>query len=696
MDCMRDGFEQGKLLDERFLTVSPLNHGSFGMVFAARDIVTGDDVAIKCITKSDAVKDTTTCPAAIATDDRSEELAIHSRLNLHPNIVNLIHNFESQAHQYMVLELCSNGDLYEAITVGRGPLETEHVRDFMLELVNAVDHLHSKGVYHRDIKPENIFLTSSGAMKLGDFGLATTDTWSTEFAVGSDRYMAPEQFDSSVYGYGYSPAAADVWALGIVLLNVLFQRNPFASPTTKDPLFEDFARDRQSLFDVFPNMSQDTYNVLVHSLCLDPANRSLGAVREALKAAVSFTTDDESLDEFCSAQNELAPAVTAAREPLRTPSISSPTMNGDSFPWTSALLKTPQKTGRQLSTIRDEEPDLFPGSVKSEWQYVDTDEASLSSNIDSGLGMSYKSIKSAKSTKSSASSNLAANFVGSLPISFTRPATKSASPYGANGSAFSKSWSDLWDEDEEMEQRGRSSFESGMDIDRVDTAKPSTPQLRTIAEDDRGSITPRQMLAGIDINTRSISPLRKLIEHDKANPESPKQRSASLLDKWAALGNFRRARQDASASVNATPTPTPTLQKTKYSEAFASFTAFGSNKREKSESQSRDRSASWRQGSPVRLRTSSMNKSQVWDRKDREHSPTHAPQGAWVLDNNWREHKPPVSVKALSPSPSPPRLPATCAQEQCKTEKSFLDTELDDDIGDLVSADRSQNHLTIY
>lgn len=676
MDCLRDGFEHGKLLDGRFLTISPLNHGSFGMVFAARDIITGADVAIKCITKADAVKGTTTCPAAIAIDDRSEELAIHSRLPSHPNTVNLICNFETEAHQYMVLELCSNGDLYEAIRVGRGPLETEHVRDFMVELVDAIDHLHSNGVFHRDIKPENVFLTSTGAMKLGDFGLATTETWSTEFAVGSDRYMAPEQYDASVYGYGYSPAAADVWALGIVLLNVLFQRNPFAMPTMKDPLFADFACDRQSLFDVFPNMSQDTYNVLVHSLALDPANRSLGAVREAIKAVVSFTTDDEALDEFCTEQNELVPVATAAREPLRTPSITSPNAGGDSFPWSTALLKTPQKTSRQLSTIRDDESEMFPGSVKSEWQYVDTDEASLSSNLDSGLGMSYKSTKSAKSIKSSMSSMSATNFVGSLPISFTRPANKSTLPYGATGNGFSKSWSDLWDEDQEMESKGYSPFEVGAEIDRVDTAKPSTPQLRTIAEDDRGSVTPRQALAETDANSRAVSPLRKLIEHDKANPESPKQRSSSILDKWAALGNVRRAKQDSS-TLTATPTP----QKTNYAEAFANFTPFSSNKKQRSQSKSRDRSTSWRQGSPTRLRSTSINKSQVWDRKDRQGSPTHASSEAWVLDNNWREHKQPLSARLSSPPASPER--STCAQQQRKPNSNFLDTELAGDLGDL-------------
>ena len=409
----------------------------------------------------------------------------------------------------------------KANCVGKGPLETEHVRAFMLELVDAVDHLHENGIYHRDIKPENIFLTSLGATKLGDFGLATSETWSTEFAVGSDRYMAPEQFDASVYGFGYSPASADIWAIGIVLLNVIFQRNPFASPTVKNPSFADFARDRQSLFDVFPTMSQDTYNVLVHSLALDPANRSLAAVREALQAVVSFTTDDESLDEFCSTdQYDLI--TTAGREPLRTPSISSPHVNGDDFPWSPALLKTPQKASRQLSTIRDEDSELFPGSVMSEWQYLDTDEASLSSNVDSGLGMSYKSTKS---TKSTTSSNYAANIVGSLPISFSRP-NKMSSVYGAG---FSKSWSDLMDEDLEMEQEGRDSLEEvGMEIDRVSTAKPSTPQLRTIADDDRGSATPRQVLAETDVNARSASPLKRVVDNEK--PESPKRQL--LLSGW--------------------------------------------------------------------------------------------------------------------------------------------------------------------
>jgi serine/threonine protein kinase len=714
MACLRDGFESNKLLDNRFLTIAPLNHGSFGLVFRAKDTLTGQDVAIKCITKPAAVEKSA-CPANYATDDRSQELEIHSKLPYHENIVNLVHSFETENHQYIVIELCSNGDLYEAIRVGKGPLETEHVRDFMLQLIDGIDHLHKNGVYHRDLKPENIFLTSSGSMKLGDFGLATTETWSTEFAVGSDRYMAPEQYDASVYGYGYSPAAADVWAIGIVLLNVLFQRNPFAYPTDKDPLFSDFAADRQNLFDVFPNMSQDTFNVIRHSLALDPANRSLSAVREALLSVVSFTTDDEDFDEFCTESPHLAPVATHAREPLRTPSISTPIFSGDSFPWHQALHTTPQIAVRQLSTINDNESEMFPGSVQSnKWKYGDADLSSLSSNLDSGLGMSYKSSHSIKPVVP----KLGNNFVGSLPISFTR---KASSPYGGTN-PFSKSWSDLWDEEEELAQEGRSSFELGMDISRVSTVKPSGPQLAAIMEDGRGSVTPRQAHAVLATTAPSgtSSPISQ-----EQRPELPKQRSSSILDRWSVLGNFRRAKQHDVAPTPVTPvapapiveapvpvapvvvpvpvTPTPP-GKNKYTNALSNFTSFGNNIKQ-TKSKTRERSGSWRQGAtPVSSRIrSASNTSRSWDRKERDQSPTQAPPvpaipESWTLDNNWRDHKPrAIANDASTPLRSRASQPRNSTQFDLFMDEKELELFMpafdDDDIDLMVGGWHSDVHV---
>ncbi|RJE17343.1 serine threonine protein kinase, partial [Aspergillus sclerotialis] len=242
------------------------------MVFLAEDTLTRQNVAIKCLTKPSVTAKSTQVPT---TDEGTEEFACHAILRHHDHLVNLVHHFETDAHTYLVLEYCSQGDLYEAIRLNRGPVQTEHVRRFMLQLISAVQHMHANGLFHRDIKPENIFLTQDGSVKLGDFGLATKSLWSYESCVGSDRYMAPEQYDPA--GAGYSPAKADIWSIGICLLNVLFARNPFVTPTESDILFADYRRDRQSLFDIFPSMSQDTFEILSVAMALDPAKRDLGA-----------------------------------------------------------------------------------------------------------------------------------------------------------------------------------------------------------------------------------------------------------------------------------------------------------------------------------------------------------------------------------------------------------------------------------
>ncbi|KAL1889789.1 cAMP-dependent protein kinase catalytic subunit [Sporothrix stenoceras] len=456
MACLRENFEDGVVLDGRYRTIAPLNHGSFGMVFMARQLSTGHNVAIKCLTKK-AASDEAGFDFAI--DDKSEELELHGRLGRHPNIVNLVDSFETESHVYLVLEFCPRGDLYEAIRNGQGPLETEHVRRFMLELVDAVEFIHSKGIYHRDIKPENIFLTQSGIMKLGDFGLSTTEEWTYETTVGSDRYMSPEQYDSA--GAGYSPAQADIWAIGICMLNILFSRNPFSTPTEADPIFLDFSRDRQSLFDVFPNMSQDTYEVIVQCMNLDPKKRSLAGVRHALRRVVSFTTLDEALDDFCSVDRRVV--ASANREPLRTPSIQSPMVeNGAAFPWAKALQTSAPQAIRQLSVIPDDESyteELFSKSeaTTADWCSNMTGETpSMASVLDSSLGASMNSLAISQpkmipqpTTWQSKVSPMA----GSLPITMPRARNVPAmSLVFGRKDTVSKSWSDMWDEEEEEEE----------------------------------------------------------------------------------------------------------------------------------------------------------------------------------------------------------------------------------------------------
>lgn len=561
MDCLRDKFIRGQILDGRFQTVAPLNHGSFGMVFLANDNLTGDQVAIKCMTKASA-SDTS---SPVAVDERSEELECHARLRYHPNIVNLIHAFETSSHNFLVLEYCSMGDLYEAIRHSRGPLETQHVREFMLQLIDAVDYMHSKGLYHRDIKPENIFLSQDGAMKLGDFGLATRSPWSFEACVGSDRYMAPEQYEPTAAGY--SPAKADIWSIGICLLNILFSRNPFITPTESDVLFGDYTRDRQSLFDVFPNMSQDTFEILASCLALDPEKRSLSAMRDGIMRAVSFTTDDETLDEFCTEDRDVV-AASAYREPLRTPSIQSPQVNqGDSFPWAKALQSTAQHAGRRLSAIPDAESyteDLFPPSEAgaTSWCSIKAVSPSIDSTLDSTLGASFKSMKLQRPEFRYQPSANVGPISESLPNVAGRPIPAISMVFG-NGKSdqVSKSWSDLWDEEESeneelrLRDRQAQNARTWSHDSKEDThvARPVGLGLSELRENSpalnsRANMPNNEIDTDTDVETVVPAPTQAKDIPRKGNtavrptpqPSHHSPYKPSTLDKWAALGRKRR------------------------------------------------------------------------------------------------------------------------------------------------------------
>jgi serine/threonine protein kinase len=570
MECLRDQFYDGVILDGRFETVSPLNHGSFGMVFMAKDLTNNEFVAIKCLTKKSAMTD---ADNSFAVDERSEELACHALLGNHPNTVNLIHSFETEAHIYIVLEFCSRGDLYEAIRTGTGPLETEHVRQFMLQLVDAVAYIHSKGMYHRDIKPENIFLTESGQMKLGDFGLATSESWTYETTVGSDRYMSPEQYDSA--GAGYAPDKADIWAIGICLLNILFSRNPFTTPTESDPLFLDFTRDKQSLFDVFPNMSQDTFEVITQCMSLDPRKRSLDGVREALERVVSFTTFDESLDDFASAERR--GIASANREPLRTPSIQSPQFDSGSFPWAKALHTSPPQQFRQLSAIPDDESyteDLFPSSEESnkDWFSVGEQTPSMASILDSSLGASMSSMAIRRPGKYGPPKASLTPVSGSLPITMSKPVPlpSLASIFGKKSEVVSKSWSDLWDEDIEEEEE---EAERQLKARQMKNARTWSHESKTEDETTPRGGPLREPKSSSFVNIQKLNPeAGRAAAHDDIDGDlvadgfffhdtTPKKPAAAPIspryspppkrttfDKWAVLGERRRAYTGTSES----------------------------------------------------------------------------------------------------------------------------------------------------
>ena len=194
--------------------LAELGRGGMGVLYRARDERLGRDVALKFL------PDTASRNRA-AGDRFLREARAASALN-HPGICTIHDIGEADGRPFLVLELLEGETLRDAI--GRGPLGVDALFHVAASLLKALQAAHSRGIVHRDIKPENIFLTSSGSVKLLDFGLAKltgeeapelqekTELTMPGTLVGTVSYMSPEQLRGDPVD-----ERTDLYSLGMVL-----------------------------------------------------------------------------------------------------------------------------------------------------------------------------------------------------------------------------------------------------------------------------------------------------------------------------------------------------------------------------------------------------------------------------------------------------------------------------------------------
>ncbi|MBA0588575.1 CBL-interacting serine/threonine-protein kinase 14 [Gossypium raimondii] len=204
-------YELGKLL----------GCGAFAKVYHARDVDSGQSVAIKAVSKKKVLKG-----GFMAHVKR--EIAIMRRLR-HPNIVKLIEVLATKTKVYFVMEFAKGGELFTRIS--RGRFSEDLSRRYFQQLISAVRFCHSRGVFHRDLKPENLLLDENWNLKITDFGLsAVTDQIRPDGLLhtlcGTPAYVAPEILAKK----GYDGAKVDVWSCGIVLYVLHAGYLPFNDP----------------------------------------------------------------------------------------------------------------------------------------------------------------------------------------------------------------------------------------------------------------------------------------------------------------------------------------------------------------------------------------------------------------------------------------------------------------------------------
>ncbi|KAL4318934.1 hypothetical protein GQ457_18G003550 [Hibiscus cannabinus] len=194
-----------------------IGEGTFAKVKFAKNTATGESAAIKVLAKATILKHG-------MVDQIKREISI-MKIVKHPNIVRLHEVFASRTKIYIILEFVSGGELFDKI-VHRVRLPENECRRYFQQLIDAVAHCHSKGVYHRDLKPENLLLDTSGNLKVSDFGLSALPQQGgglLHTTCGTPNYVAPEVLGNE----GYDGAAADVWSCGVILFVIMAGYLPF-------------------------------------------------------------------------------------------------------------------------------------------------------------------------------------------------------------------------------------------------------------------------------------------------------------------------------------------------------------------------------------------------------------------------------------------------------------------------------------
>jgi serine/threonine-protein kinase len=244
--------------------------GGMATIFRGIDTRTGRKVAIK-VPLPQAEMD------PVFFDRFHREIEIGKKLE-HPSIVKIIDD-PDRSRLYMAMEW-ANGALLRELLATPGGISGERAIAIALQICDALEYMHSRGVVHRDLKPENILVNDADEIKIIDFGIASTAgarrlTFGklTE-VMGSPDYISPEQVKGS-----RGDARSDLYALGVMLYEMLVGRTPFSGANAFAIMHDRMVNHPPPPREIAPGISPELQEIIYRAMERDPRNR-YGSARE--------------------------------------------------------------------------------------------------------------------------------------------------------------------------------------------------------------------------------------------------------------------------------------------------------------------------------------------------------------------------------------------------------------------------------
>ncbi len=225
----------------RYQILRQLGAGAMGEVYLAEDPQIGRRVAIKTVKIEEGR------PQEM--EERKRRLMRESRAAgklLHPNVVALFDVGEDAGVLFLAFECVEGNDLAQRLET-EPPVTLREAITYVRQAAEGLDYAHRQGVVHRDIKPSNLLISSSGTVKVSDFGIAklkdqTSDLTMTGSVVGSPHYLSPEQIRGDELD-----GRSDIFSLGVLFYEVLSRRRPFEGETLTTLVYQILHRDPPSI-----------------------------------------------------------------------------------------------------------------------------------------------------------------------------------------------------------------------------------------------------------------------------------------------------------------------------------------------------------------------------------------------------------------------------------------------------------------